>query len=205
MAPRVHCGAIVYLTRMGQLKLQGDAGVDGLFSAAVGARRSRTSKYTDTGIVVVVKAELVLPVAIGNPGCKELRVLRPPYRLAGIKGQTDRFAVQLGLGPGAVGKIAIALRPVNAGATADGEILQVLGQEAEVHVIVDFQIPSGFEIRVAVNEARRAGNARTKQTALVECAVAELLVGHRRYVDIAFVWKIEGKLEACDEVTLCGS
>src|SRR3984885_2211565 len=130
MAPRVHRGAIVCPKKIRLSELHSDAGVDGRFCAGVGAL-ARTSNGADTRFGVVVETELVLPVAIGNPSGHELRVLRTPEGLGSIEGQTDRFAVQLGLARGACNTdtgadqrgVRVTLRSIPASATADGEIV----------------------------------------------------------------------------------
>ena len=71
----------------------------------------------------MVETELVLPVTIGHPSGHELRVLRTPEGLGSVEGQTDRFAVDFGLGgSSATGqterRILIAFRAIEAGAAA---------------------------------------------------------------------------------------
>src|ERR1700694_4659773 len=83
-----------------QLELHRNAGIERRFGAGVGACTGRR-KRADAGHRIVVEAELVLPVAIGNPDVNEVRVLRACEGLAGVKRQADRFAVELGLGSGA--------------------------------------------------------------------------------------------------------
>src|SRR5438270_7724686 len=78
------------------LELHGDTGVDGGFGAAIGAGAGGRDS-ADAGCGVVIKAELVLPVTVGNPDVNEVRVLRAHEGLAGVTCQTDRFGVELSL------------------------------------------------------------------------------------------------------------
>src|ERR1700730_3338785 len=194
-----------------RLELYRNAGVDGRFGATIGALAGGR-KGADTWFCVVIEAELVLPVAIGNPDVNEVRLLRACEGLAGVESQTDRFAVQFGLAGGAEASdtgpgqrsVRVTLRSVPASATADGEVLHVFRQEAEIHVVVDFHRPGGLEIGVSVGDASHAGNPSRKQTALVERVVVDFLVGQGRDVDIALVGKVEGELQTGDEVALGG-
>ena len=52
---------------------------------------------TDAEFGIVVEAELVLPIAPRDPDVDEVRILRAQDRLTGDEGQTDRFAVELGI------------------------------------------------------------------------------------------------------------
>src|SRR5882757_4327478 len=139
-------------------ELHGHAGIDGRFGAGVGALAG-CCDGADAGHCVVIEAELVLPVAVGNPEVDEVGVLRADEGLGGVEGQTDRFRVELGLGGGAepsgTGKsrkaVRVALGSIPAGAAADREVLHVLGQEAEVHVVVDFNRPASVVLHVAVS------------------------------------------------------
>src|ERR1700685_1552628 len=193
-------------------ELHCNAGIDSRFGAGVSAWRSRTCDGADAWSAIVIKTELVLPVAVGNPGGHELGVLLAPERLAGVEGQTDRFAVQRGLGcgsgiaGGACDKrsVLVALRAVPASTTADREILHALGEEAEIHIVVNFDGPRGVEARIAINEAAGA-NQVIEEAALIERVVVDLLVRQRRYVEVALVGKVEGELQTGDEVTLRGS
>src|SRR5712671_4726459 len=47
---------------------------------------------------VVIEAELVLPVAIGNPDVHIVGPFRTPDRLGGVEGQADRLRIELNLG-----------------------------------------------------------------------------------------------------------
>src|ERR1700677_3333086 len=206
MAPRVDRGAIVYLNRIRRSELHSDTGLVARFRTAVGAGDGAADDdVTDTEFSVVIKTELVLPVTVGHPGGHELSVLRTPERLGGVEGQTDRFAVQLGLGRGAVytgariGRkaVGIALRSIPAGAAADGEVVDAFGQEAEIHVVVDFNRPGRFELGISINAAvdtRRCTNS-SKVPALIKCVMVEFLVGQGRDVKVALVGKIEGELQ----------
>src|SRR5215203_3443995 len=82
-----------------RLELYRDAAIDGRFGAGVGAL-AVGCKRADTGHRIVIKTELVLPVAIGDPEVDEVRVLRAHEGLAGVERQTDRLAVEFGLGGG---------------------------------------------------------------------------------------------------------
>src|SRR5580704_12395490 len=127
MAPRHDRGAIVSRSTR-RLELHRDAGIDGRFGAAVGALAG-CRDGADTRRGVVIEAELVLPVAVGDPQVDEVRVLRTHDRLAGVEGQTDWFAVELGLGgvaePSDTGKrrqaVGVTLGAIPGQATADGE------------------------------------------------------------------------------------
>src|ERR1700761_1553866 len=102
MVPRVHRGTIAWLNRIRRSELHGDTGVERRFGAAVGAPDGTSDhNVTDAQFGIVVEAELVLPVAVGNPHRHELRVLLSPDRLAGVESQTNGFAVQFRLGRGA--------------------------------------------------------------------------------------------------------
>src|ERR1700732_1210494 len=57
------------------LELHGHAAIDGRFGAGVGALAG-CCDGADAGHCVVIEAELVLPVAVGNPEVDEVRVLR---------------------------------------------------------------------------------------------------------------------------------
>src|SRR5262245_34070615 len=113
----------------------------------------------------MVEAELVLPVAVGNPEIDEVGVLRSPYCLAGVEGQTDRLAVELNCGAGAertrteAGEwiVLVTLLAVPGSAAADREILHVLRQEAEIHVVVGFDRPGRIEAGIAVRKTGCAG------------------------------------------------
>ena len=97
----------------------------------------------------MVKAELVLPVAPGDPQIDKVGVLRSHERLAGVEGQTDRFAVELCLGCGAEGArtrierkaVGVTLGSIETGATADGEELRLGRQGAALE---GFARPSGI-------------------------------------------------------------
>src|ERR1700686_3646745 len=115
-----------------QLELHRNAGIERRFGAGVGACTGCRDR-ADAGHRIVVEAELVLPVAICNPGVNEVRELRAHERLTGVECQADRFAVELGLAGGAETSdtrkpwkaVRVALRPVPGSAAADGEILHV--------------------------------------------------------------------------------
>src|SRR5216684_104836 len=101
MAPRGYRGAIIFAwRRIGRLELHRDAGVERRLGAGVRACTGCRER-ADAGHRIVVEAELVLPVAIGNPYINEVRIFGACEGFAGIEGQTDRFAVELGLGGGA--------------------------------------------------------------------------------------------------------
>src|SRR5206468_9269968 len=126
-----------------RLELYRDAAIDGRFGAGVGAL-AVGGERADAGHSIVVEAELVLPVAIGDPEVDEVRILRAHESLAGIERQTNRFAVELGLGSGAESPrtrecrktIRVTLGSIPAGAAADREELHAGRQETEVHVVV---------------------------------------------------------------------
>src|ERR1700751_522849 len=73
-------------------ELHGDASVDRRLGAGVVAHAGRDVARRAGG---VIEAELVLPVAIGNPDVDEVGELRTPDRLRGIEGQTDRLGGEL--------------------------------------------------------------------------------------------------------------
>src|ERR1700712_1471884 len=81
-------------------ELHGYAGVERALSAGVCACACCRER-ADARRRIVIEAELVLPVAIGDPDVNEVRVLRARKGLAGVEGQTDRFAIEFGLGGGA--------------------------------------------------------------------------------------------------------
>jgi len=97
-----HRGAIAFspVEMIRWSELHGHAGIDGRFGAGVGALAG-CCDGADAGHCVVIEAELVLPVAVGNPEVDEVGVLRADEGLGGVEGQTDRFRVELGLGGGA--------------------------------------------------------------------------------------------------------
>src|SRR6202047_2000392 len=204
MAPRVHRGAIASgIIR--RLELHRDTGVNRRLRTGVGAHAVHGANAIDrTGMV---ETELVLPVAPGNPHVDEVSVLRTPDRLAGVEGQTDRLAVQLGLGRHDPGKrsVRVTLRSVPASATADCEKLPVRREEAEIHVIKDFDRPCGLEPRVAIYQAIYPRIGTRKHTALVERVVVDFLVGQGRYVEETLVRKIKGELQTAHEGTLARS
>src|SRR3984893_5209695 len=85
--------------RIRRLELHRDASIGGRLGAASAwtgdtAYGSRARK----GGGVVVEAELVLPVAVGDPDVDEVRVFRAPDRLGSVHGQTDRLGVKFDLG-----------------------------------------------------------------------------------------------------------
>src|ERR1700694_2846373 len=86
--------------RIRRLELHSNTGVERRFGAGVGACTGCRDR-ADAGHRIVVEAELVLPVAIGNPHVNEVRVFRTGEGLAGVEGQADRLAVELCLGGGA--------------------------------------------------------------------------------------------------------
>src|ERR1700683_3157301 len=98
IAPRPSRGAIVSGS-VRRLELHSDTGIERLFGTAVRAHNGAVGKrrVTDTEFSIVIEAELVLPVAIGDPDVHEVGVLLAPHRLGGVEGQTDRFAVEFGL------------------------------------------------------------------------------------------------------------
>src|SRR6202163_1375385 len=201
MAPRVHRGAIAS-GMIRQLELHGDAGVNRRLRTGVGAHAVHGANAIDrTGMV---ETELVLPVAPGNPHVDEVSVLRTINRLAGVEGQTDRLAVQLGLGGHDPDKrsVRVTLRSVPASTTADCEKLHVRRQEAEIHIIEDFDSPRGLEVRVAVHEAV---SGYTEATALIKRVVVDFLVGQGRYVEEALVRKIKGELQTAHPRTFARS
>ena len=73
-----------------RLELHGRADIHRLFGAAVGAD---AVDGADAGGLVVVEAELVLPVAIGDPGIDHVGVFRTPDGLGEVECQTDRLGV----------------------------------------------------------------------------------------------------------------
>src|ERR1700712_1460631 len=133
------------------LELHSYAGVERALGAGIIAR-SRSQGTGGTGRMV--EAELVLPVAIGHPDVDEVRVLLAQEGLAGVKGQSDRFTVELGLGRRAAteaskGLVLVSFWSVPARTATDGEELQVLGQEAQIHVVVGLDRPGRIVIRVS--------------------------------------------------------
>src|ERR1700738_329112 len=95
-------------------ELHGYAGVERALGAGVVADTRRDDALSG---VVMVEAEFILPVAIGNPDIYEVRVFLTPECLAGVKGQTDRFAIELGLGGNAAAckserSVLVAFRPI---------------------------------------------------------------------------------------------
>src|SRR5260370_31840618 len=82
--------------RIRRLELHRHAAIDGRFGAGVGALTGCRNR-ADAGHRIVIEAELVLPVAVGNPEVDEVRVFRADKGLAGVKRQTDRLAVEFGL------------------------------------------------------------------------------------------------------------
>src|SRR5207302_1371080 len=66
-----------------RLELYRDAPIDGRLGAGVGAL-TIGSERADAGHRIVVEAELVLPVAIGDPEIDEVRILRAHESLAGV-------------------------------------------------------------------------------------------------------------------------
>src|SRR6266702_1161307 len=81
------------------LELHRDAGVErrlGAASARTGnaAYGSRAGKRRG----VMIEAELVLPVAVGDPDIDKVRIFRAPDRLGSVHGQTDRLGVEFDLG-----------------------------------------------------------------------------------------------------------
>ncbi len=116
-------------------------------------------------------------------------VLRSPHQLAGVKRQTDRLAVDFRLG--VVGRrkrisavCAAAFRTVEAGAAADGEVLQVLGKEAQVHVVVHFHSPGAVEVGVAIRNTGEPGRDIGRR---YERVVVPLLIVQRIDVEEALV------------------
>src|SRR5258708_1989124 len=199
--------------RIRRLELHRYAAVDGRFGAGVGALTGCCDR-ADAGGRVVIETELVLPVAIGNPEVDEVRGFRADEGLAGVKRQTDRFAVELGLGRGAEAAdtksgerlVLIALRSIPGGAAADRPELHVLWQEAQIHVVVGLNCPGRIVLGVAVRKAGYAGDAGTKQAALVKCVVVgELPVSQGRHVEVALVGQVEGELQTGNHVALGGS
>jgi hypothetical protein len=79
-------------------KFHGDAGVERRLRAGVVAH---TRRDIANGAGLVIEAELVLPVAVGDPDVDEVGELRTPDRLRGVEGQTDRLGVELNRGRGA--------------------------------------------------------------------------------------------------------
>src|SRR5438445_6724679 len=158
-----------------RLELYRDATIDRRLGAGVGAL-AVGREGADTGHRIVIKTEIVLPVAIGDPEVDEMRVLRTHEGLAGVERQTDRLAVELGLGGGTEPAdarkcrqaVGITLRSIPAGAAADREVLHVRRQEAEVHVVIDLDRPCRPVRDIAVRVAGGSGNAGTKQAALGE-------------------------------------
>jgi hypothetical protein len=79
-------------------ELRSYAGIHRVFGTAVGADDDAVlDDVTHAEFGIVVEAKLVLPVAPGDPDVDEVGVLRSQKRLAGVEGQTDRFAVELGI------------------------------------------------------------------------------------------------------------
>src|ERR1700754_4086008 len=76
-------------------ELHRDAGVHRGFGAGAVAHRGAADDGSAGKGPVVIEAELVLPVAIGDPDVDEMRVLRAPDGFGGVEGQTDRLRVEL--------------------------------------------------------------------------------------------------------------
>src|SRR4030081_1458638 len=79
-------------------ELHRDAGVQRGFGAGAVAHGDAAHNGRAGEGPVVIEAELVLPVAIGDPDVDEVRVLRAPEGLGGVEGQTDRLRVELDRG-----------------------------------------------------------------------------------------------------------
>src|SRR5271166_5220997 len=102
MAPRL-LAAPSFSTHVRRSELHGDAGVDRRLRTAVVAHAWRDIAGRAGG---VIEAELVLPVAVGNPDVDEVGELRTPDRPRGVEGQTDRLGVELNRG-GRAGKRSV--------------------------------------------------------------------------------------------------
>ena len=119
---------------MSTSELHSHTGVNSRLGAEIRAHGSAV-QAADARSSTVVEAELVLPVAPGNPDGHELSVLRSPDRLAGVEGQTDRLAVEFGLGGSATAGqserlVLVALRSIETSATADGEFTGIGARSA---------------------------------------------------------------------------
>src|SRR5207237_740114 len=91
---RLRGAIVVHLETIRWLELHRDTAIHRRFGAGLIALTVEGAGNA----VVVVEAELVLPVAVGNPEIDEVRVLRTPDRLGGVEGQTDRFRIELDFG-----------------------------------------------------------------------------------------------------------
>src|ERR1700712_314459 len=168
-------------------ELHGYAGVERALGAGIIAR---TRSQGTGGAGRMVEAELVLPVAIGHPDVDEVRILFAHEGLAGVEGQSDRFAVELGLGRRAAaeaskGLVLISFWSVPPRTAANGKELQVLGQEAEIHVVVGLDRPGRIVIRVSVRQTGHSWNPAS--AALDKGVVVDFLVRQRRYVEVALI------------------
>src|SRR5882757_8259387 len=148
------------------LELYRDAGVERGFGA--GSARTGDAAYGSGAGKrrgVVIEAELVLPVTIGNPHIDEVRIFRAPDRLGSVHGQADWLGVEFDLGgEHLIGReerqrLGIrALPAIPSQTTADREVLHVLGQEAQIHVVIGLDCPSWLVAGVAVVETGHARN-----------------------------------------------
>src|SRR5258708_3873309 len=140
MVPRGTAALSSLSRRWFRSELHADAGVERRFGAGVVTGAHRT--------VLMIKSELVLPVAICHPDIDEVTVFRSPHQLAGVKRQPDRLAVQLGLGrnvtwDGQIG--APSLRSVPASTTAHRKIRKAFAQQAHIHIAIGLDRPRSVE------------------------------------------------------------
>src|SRR3954470_8836945 len=85
--------------RINRSELDGHARIQGRLRAGPGAHaRSAAAGNGAADRVVVVEAELVLPVAIGHPDIDHVALLLTKHRLRRVEGQADRLRVELDLG-----------------------------------------------------------------------------------------------------------
>src|SRR6201987_372382 len=100
MAPRKHRGAIARHSKLvGRLELNGDTGIErGLGAGAARTGHAIQGSRASNGGRVMVLAELVLPVAVGDPNVDEVGVFRAPDRLGSVQGQADRLGGEFDLG-----------------------------------------------------------------------------------------------------------
>src|ERR1700755_387225 len=171
MAPRGHRGAIALLSGgSGGLEFYGDAAIDRRFRTGIVAHAGR---HVADSTVLMVDAELVLPIAVGNPDVDEVAVLISPHGFGGVERQTDRLRVELDRGLGAGKRIVlISLFTIPGETAADRPELHAFGQEAEIHVVVGFDRPGRIEAAVAVHETVDAGDVAGKAGAALGEGVA---------------------------------